>query len=130
MLLASMLEAAHTFLQRAAQLAAQEGASSPIGLPAAVYPPFQPQLDRLTSVFRMQLPNEVSLTCTSLAWPAARLLVQRTCQVRQAAVSMQCSRSHPGLTQSARSSLRICSRRFLKRHRHTAFHGHVRGGWL
>ena len=46
MLLAGILEAAHTFVQRAAQLAAQEGASSSPSLPAAVYPPFQPQLDR------------------------------------------------------------------------------------
>ena len=46
MLLAGMLEAAHTFVQKAAQLAAQEGASSPVPLPAAIYPPFQPQLDR------------------------------------------------------------------------------------
>ena len=46
MLLAGMLEAAHTFVQKAAQLAAQEGVSSPMLLPAAVYPPFQPQLDR------------------------------------------------------------------------------------
>ena len=47
MLLAGMLEAAHTFVQKAAQLAAQEGAPGPVGLPAAVYPPFQSQLDRL-----------------------------------------------------------------------------------
>ncbi len=46
MLLAGMLEAAHTFVQKAAQLAAQEGASGPVLLPAAVYPQFQPQLDR------------------------------------------------------------------------------------
>ena len=48
-LLASMIEAAHTFVQRAAQLAAQEGAAGPVSLPAAVYPPFQSQLDRCAS---------------------------------------------------------------------------------
>ena len=48
-LLASMIEAAHTFMQRAAQLAAQEGAAGPVSLSAAVYPPFQSQLDRCAS---------------------------------------------------------------------------------
>ena len=66
MLLATMLEAAHAFVQRAAQLAAREGASSPVGLPAAVYPPFQPQLDRLTPVSQSQLPCEPSNKCNSL----------------------------------------------------------------
>lgn len=54
MLLAGMLEAAHTFVQRAAQLAAQEGASSPAPLLAAVYPPFQPQLDRSNTLLVSQ----------------------------------------------------------------------------
>ena len=49
MLLASMIEAAHIFVQRAAKLAAQEGAAGPVSLPAAVYPPFQSQLDRWAS---------------------------------------------------------------------------------
>ena len=46
MLLAGMLEAAHTFVRKAAQMAAQEGATGAIALPAAVYSPFQSQLDR------------------------------------------------------------------------------------
>jgi len=49
MLLAGMLEAAHSFVQKAAQLAALEGASGPVFLPNAVYPPFQSQLDRCSS---------------------------------------------------------------------------------
>ena len=48
-LLASMIEAAHTFVQRAAQLTVQEGAMGPVSLPAAVYPPFQSQFDRCAS---------------------------------------------------------------------------------
>lgn len=46
MLLAGMLDATHTFVRKAAQMAAQEGATGPIALPAAVYSPFQSQLDR------------------------------------------------------------------------------------
>lgn len=46
MLLAGMLDAAHTFVRKAAQMAAQEGATGAIALPAAVYSPFQSQLDR------------------------------------------------------------------------------------
>ena len=48
-LLASMIAAAHTFVHRAAQLAAQAGAAVPVSLTAAVYPPFQSQLDRCAS---------------------------------------------------------------------------------
>lgn len=46
MLLASMQEAAHVFVEGMAQSMAREGASDIGSLPAAVYAPFQPQLDR------------------------------------------------------------------------------------
>ena len=63
MLLASMIEAAHTFVQRTALLAAQEGAVGPVSLPAAVYPPFQPQLDRWASFGVTQAPVISFLMC-------------------------------------------------------------------
>lgn len=47
MLLASMQEAAHVFVEGIAQSMAREGATDIGSLPAAVYAPFQPQLDRL-----------------------------------------------------------------------------------
>ena len=87
MLLASMIEAAHTFVQRAAQLAAQEGASGPISLPAAVYRPFQSQLDRWASFGGMQAPVTLLLEyCCLLGCLASMKLMNRVRLTPYAAV--------------------------------------------
>lgn len=69
-LLASMQQAAHMFVEGMAQSMAREGAADIGSLPAAVYAPFQPQLDRWADNLVLFAPIPFKQEATVLRAPA------------------------------------------------------------